>query len=100
MRDAPAQQTDVRRQARLGLRDRRGPDGRVGVGLLVLPGPAQGLGPALNNKPLPAFLIRTQTRLGVGAMPAFPESALSAGDLDAVARYIRFLRSEVEPPPG
>lgn len=59
-----------------------------------------GLGPALNNKYVPAFLIRTQTRLGLGAMPAFPEAVLSDGDLDAVVRYIQFMQYEAASPPG
>ncbi|MBV1796856.1 cytochrome c [Siccirubricoccus sp. G192] len=59
-----------------------------------------GLGPALNNKYVPAFLIRTQVRLGLGAMPAFPESALSAEELDAVVRYIQFMQYQVPAPPG
>lgn len=59
-----------------------------------------GLGPALNNKYVPAFLIRTQIRLGLGAMPSFPESALSEEDLDAVVRYIQYLQYEVPTPPA
>jgi mono/diheme cytochrome c family protein len=59
-----------------------------------------GLGPALNNKYVPAFLIRTQIRMGLGAMPAFPESALSAEELDAVVRYIQFMQYQVPAPPG
>src|SRR5690349_19856420 len=35
------------------------------------PGGEGGVGPALNNKPLPEFAIRTQVRHGLGAMPAF-----------------------------
>lgn len=58
-----------------------------------------GLGPALNNKYVPAFLIRSQVRLGLGAMPAFPPSALGSEDLDAVVRYIQFLQYEVPAPP-
>src|SRR3954468_14272265 len=58
-----------------------------------------GLGPALNNKYVPAFMIRTQVRLGLGAMPAFPTSALSEEDLAAVVRYIQFVQYHV-PSPG
>lgn len=47
-----------------------------------------GLGPALNDKPLPGFLIRFQVRNGLGAMPSFPEQTLSAPDLDALVDYL------------
>ena len=33
------------------------------------PGGEGGLGPSLNDKPAPAFLVRTQVRAGLGAMP-------------------------------
>jgi mono/diheme cytochrome c family protein len=59
-----------------------------------------GLGPAVNNMKVPAFLIRTQIRLGIGAMPAFPESMLSAEELDALVRYIQFMQHEVSAPPA
>ena len=48
------------------------------------PGGEQGLGPALSNKPLPGFLIKTQVRAGVGAMPAFSRELLSDEQLDTV----------------
>lgn len=51
-----------------------------------------GLGPALNNKPLPAFMIRFQVRHGLGAMPAFSEKDLSDRDLDRVIAYLKALR--------
>ncbi|HUR27664.1 MAG TPA: cytochrome c, partial [Planctomycetota bacterium] len=41
-----------------------------------------GLGPALNNKPLPKFMMRLQIRKGLGAMPAFSEKEISDGELD------------------
>jgi mono/diheme cytochrome c family protein len=59
-----------------------------------------GLGPALNNKYVPAFLIRFQVRNGLGAMPAFPASALSTEELDAVVRYIQYLQYDVPAPPA
>src|SRR4051794_18429771 len=58
-----------------------------------------GLGPALNNKYVPAFMIRTQVRLGLGAMPAFPTSVLSEQDLAALVRYIQFVQYQVPAPP-
>lgn len=51
-----------------------------------------GLGPALNNKPLPAFLIRTQTRAGLGSMPAYSPEVLPDAELDAIAAYLVHLR--------
>ncbi len=51
-----------------------------------------GLGPALNNKPLPAFAIRTQVRYGFGAMPAFGEDEISETELDALLAYLKALR--------
>ncbi len=52
------------------------------------PGGEAGLGPALNDKPLPGFMIRTQVRLGAGAMPAFSDAELPAADLDAILAYV------------
>lgn len=51
-----------------------------------------GLGPALNNKPLPAALIRTQVRRGLGAMPAFDARELSDATLDDLIAYMKALR--------
>jgi len=56
------------------------------------PGGAAGLGPALNNKPLPGFLIRFQVRNGLGAMPAFGEDLIPPEDLDALVAYLVTLR--------
>lgn len=56
------------------------------------PGGEGGLGPALNNKPLPGFLIKTQTRFGLGAMPAFTRQALPPDELDDIVAYLKELR--------
>jgi len=56
------------------------------------PGGAAGLGPPLNDKPLPEFAMRTQIRAGVGAMPAFSEREIPDNDADAVVAYIVALR--------
>lgn len=56
------------------------------------PGGAAGLGPALNDKPLPAFLIRTQVRAGLGQMPSFSEKEISDADLEALGKYTLALR--------
>lgn len=56
------------------------------------PGGSSGLAPALNNKPLPAFLIRFQVRNGVGTMPAFEEKVLSDDEVKNIAKYVVYLR--------
>ena len=56
------------------------------------PGGEAGLGPALNNKPLPAFAIRTQVRYGFGAMPAFYPDEITETELDALVIYLKALR--------
>ena len=57
------------------------------------PGGEAGLGPAINNKPLPGFLIRTQVRKGLGVMPAFKEDHISDQELDNLVAYLKELRS-------
>lgn len=56
------------------------------------PGGGAGLGPALDNKPLPSFLVRYQTRHGLGAMPAFDAEELPDSALEAVTAYLEALR--------
>ncbi|HZW09868.1 MAG TPA: cytochrome c [Phycisphaerales bacterium] len=56
------------------------------------PGGMRGLGPAINDKPLPAWLIKFQVRNGLGAMPAFDEQRISDPELDALAAYVLALR--------
>lgn len=51
-----------------------------------------GLGPPLNNVPLPAFLVRYQVRHGLGAMPAFGVVRLSDEELDQLIAYLLELR--------
>ncbi len=58
------------------------------------PGGSSGLGPALNNKPLPAGLIKYQVRHGLGAMPAFSPERLSDENLDALVAYLLKLREK------
>jgi mono/diheme cytochrome c family protein len=58
------------------------------------PGGAGGLGPALNNKALPAFAIRFQVRHGMGVMPAFSEKEISPDQLDALIVYMKALRHD------
>lgn len=56
------------------------------------PGGEAGLGPAINNRPLPHIAIRTQIREGVGAMPSFGEDQLSDGDVSAIIAYMDLVR--------
>lgn len=56
------------------------------------PGGEKGLAPAINNKPLPGFLIKFQVRHGVGAMPAFSEREIEDEELDALVKYLKALR--------
>ena len=56
------------------------------------PGGAGGLGPSLNDKPLPGPLIAYQVRRGLGAMPAFSPERLSDSELNALVLYLETLR--------
>ena len=56
------------------------------------PGGEAGLGPAINNKPLPKFLIHTQIRVGMGEMPAFKKDELSEDQVDSILDYLEALR--------
>jgi mono/diheme cytochrome c family protein len=51
-----------------------------------------GLGPSLNDKPLPEFAMRTQVREGLGAMPAFDEREITGKQLDDLMLYVQQLR--------
>jgi mono/diheme cytochrome c family protein len=82
----------------VGALDPRPP--AVGRGQLVFmahchachPGGEAGLAPAVNNKPLPGFVIKTQVRLGVGAMPRFSADEISAEQRDDLVAYLKALR--------
>jgi mono/diheme cytochrome c family protein len=52
-----------------------------------------GLGPALNNKPLPGPAIRLQIRKGVGEMPSFDEQRLPDAQLEALSAYLLELQT-------
>jgi mono/diheme cytochrome c family protein len=56
------------------------------------PGGEAGLGPSLNDKPLPGFMMKFQIRHGIGAMPAFSKDNVGDEDLDAVVAYVKALR--------
>ncbi|NEM96686.1 c-type cytochrome [Pontibacter burrus] len=64
------------------------------------PGGEAGLGPAINNKPLPGFLIRFQVRNGLGVMPAFSDKTISDSDLDVLVAYLKTLRKAKEDKPA
>lgn len=51
-----------------------------------------GMAPALIDMPLPQFLIRFQTRHGLGAMPAFSEQEIGERELQDILNYIVALR--------
>lgn len=55
------------------------------------PDGAGGLGPSINDKPMPRGFVRAQVRLGVGAMPPFPEEVLSDPEVDAITAYVALL---------
>lgn len=57
---------------------------------------AGGIGPAINNKPLPRIAIHTQIRLGAGEMPSFGEEHLSDEEVEAITAYLSQLRSPTE----
>jgi mono/diheme cytochrome c family protein len=56
------------------------------------PGGEAGLAPAINNKPLPGFMIKAQVRRGVGAMPGFSSEEITAEQLDDLVTYLKALR--------
>jgi mono/diheme cytochrome c family protein len=53
-----------------------------------------GLAPGINDKPLPEFLMKTQVRVGLGAMPSFSREQISDQELDDLIRYLKTLRGE------
>jgi len=58
------------------------------------PGGTAGVGPSLNNKPLPQWAMRFQVRHGVGAMPRFSKQDISDEQLVAVTNYLVWLRHQ------
>lgn len=56
------------------------------------PGGEGGLGPGLNDKPAPVWLMKTQVRVGLGTMPGFSEEQISDGELDELMAYVIALR--------
>ncbi|WP_246000606.1 c-type cytochrome [Pontibacter diazotrophicus] len=60
------------------------------------PGGEAGLGPAINDKPLPGFMIKLQVRNGLGVMPAFKEEVIPDEELDDMVAYLKALRKAKE----
>ena len=58
------------------------------------PGGEGGLGPALNDKPFPRFLMKTQVRLGLGAMPKFDTTEIPPEELNDLMKYLLTLRRQ------
>jgi mono/diheme cytochrome c family protein len=51
-----------------------------------------GMSPAINDKPLPKFLMRLQVRHGLGAMPGFSRDEIGDRELDDLLDYLVALR--------
>lgn len=51
-----------------------------------------GMAPAINDKPLPRFLMRFQTRHGLGTMPSFSDKEIGDRELEDILNYIVALR--------
>jgi mono/diheme cytochrome c family protein len=51
-----------------------------------------GMSPAINDKPLPKFLMRFQVRYGLGAMPGFSRDEIGDRELDDLLDYLIALR--------
>jgi mono/diheme cytochrome c family protein len=56
------------------------------------PGGEAGLGPSINDKPLPEFLMKTQVRVGLGAMPSFDREQIGDQELEDLIRFLKALR--------
>jgi len=64
------------------------------------PGGEGGLGPGLNDKPLPVFAMKLQVRTGIvgfGVMPSFDKHQIPSEDLDDLMKYIKAVRKQSKP---
>ena len=61
------------------------------------PGGEGGLGPALNDKLLPTFLMKKQVRVGMGTMPSFHKPDIPPDELDALMKYLIAVRRHNTP---
>jgi mono/diheme cytochrome c family protein len=60
------------------------------------PGGEKGIGPALNDKALPNFLVHWQVRLGGGDMPKFTDEQISKKQLEQITAFVRMMRVMTE----
>jgi mono/diheme cytochrome c family protein len=51
-----------------------------------------GMGPIINDKQLPKFLMHFQVRHGLGVMPAFSDKQISDAELEDILNYLVALR--------
>jgi mono/diheme cytochrome c family protein len=58
------------------------------------PGGAGGLAPSINDKPLPVWLMKTQVRAGLGAMPGFSKEKIDDQQLADLMIYLKALRAD------
>jgi cytochrome c5 len=56
------------------------------------PGGEKGIGPSLNDKALPNFLVHWQVRLGGGDMPKFTDEQISKKQLEQIIAFVRMMR--------
>jgi len=56
------------------------------------PGGSQGLGPALDDRPIAEAAIRTQIRAGTGSMPSFGKDWLTDDQVAEIAEYVTTLQ--------
>jgi mono/diheme cytochrome c family protein len=64
------------------------------------PGGEGGLGPGLNDKPLPVFAMKLQVRTGIvgfGVMPSFDSHQIPSEDLSDLMKYIKATRKHSKP---
>jgi mono/diheme cytochrome c family protein len=64
------------------------------------PGGEGGLGPGLNDKPLPFFAMKLQVRTGLVGfkkMPSFHKHQIPSEDLDDLMAYVKALRKQRKP---
>lgn len=55
------------------------------------PGGKEGIGPALDKRPLPASMTKDHIRHGVGVMPSFSEKLLPDEELENLMEFIKGL---------
>ena len=63
------------------------------------PGGESGVGPALNNKPFPGFLLRARIRsratfLWTGIMPSFKKTEISKKEMDDLIPFLKYLQKK------